>query len=71
MRKVLCFFAIADLISMSFSRHIRYWDLVMLDQNIKNSKTDHLHSLATDMRKDPSTKLPPPPDDQMICYDTL
>lgn len=62
------------------SRHIRYWDLVLLDNDIDNAKSKQLSLVAKNKRdalsengKKPLTnaELPLPPDDQLLCYDTL
>ena len=62
------------------SRHIRFWDLVLLDQNIANAKIDHLAEVAKLKRealvkeegKSVSNKdLSLPPDDHLLCFDTL
>ena len=62
------------------SRHIRFWDLVLLDQNIDDAKTNQLAEVAKVKRgalsKDDGTVIPNkdlslPPDDHLLCFDTL
>ena len=62
---------------------MRYWDLVLLDKNVDNARTKQLASVAKVKRqaiedkkggdKTPVTnrELPHPPDDQLLCFDTI
>lgn len=43
----------------------------MLDQDINSVKSDHLLNVAHTKRSDVTAKLPSPPDDQLMCFDTL
>lgn len=43
----------------------------MLDKDINNLKSDQLLAVAQSKRSDLAAKLPPAPDDQMMCFDTL
>jgi len=43
----------------------------MLDKDINAVKSDHLIDVAQSKRSDKAAKLPSPPDDQLMCFDTL
>lgn len=43
----------------------------MLDKDINAVKSDHLANVAQSKRSDKTAKLPAPPDDQLMCFDTL
>jgi hypothetical protein len=43
----------------------------MLDKDINAVKSEHLINVAQTKRSDKASKLPAPPDDQLMCFDTL
>lgn len=67
------------MLTLDSSRHIRFWDLVLLDQNINDAKANQLAEVAKVKREAMSKygeivsnkDLSLPPDDHLLCFDTL